>query len=143
MARVGRVRTVMRCCSRCESVQDLSNAEFFSPSVRPLHPVVYASAIVLLLCLFTVIVTYTCHHRYRSLGSAVRPLSTSGGDNGFRIRHSRSVRVSRKFWHMLVNLCFHVSLTVAVFTGGINQIRLASVCQAVSELLRLREASLI
>lgn len=45
---------------------------------------------------------------------------------------SRSVRVSRKFWHMLVNLCFHISLTCGVFVGGINQTRYASVCQAVS-----------
>lgn len=44
----------------------------------------------------------------------------------------RSVHVSRKFWHMLVNLCFHISLTCGVFVGGINQIRYASVCQAVS-----------
>lgn len=36
---------------------------------------------------------------------------------------------------MLINLCFHVSLTFGVFAGGINQTRLASVCQAVSEVL--------
>lgn len=47
-------------------------------------------------------------------------------------RVSRSVRVSRKSWHMLVNLCFHISLTCGVFVGGINQTRYASVCQAVS-----------
>lgn len=40
--------------------------------------------------------------------------------------------MSRKFWHMLVNLCFHISLTCGVFVGGINQTRYASVCQAVS-----------
>uniref|UniRef100_H3CB26 Adhesion G protein-coupled receptor A3 n=1 Tax=Tetraodon nigroviridis TaxID=99883 RepID=H3CB26_TETNG len=90
-------------------LMDLSNVEFFSPSVQPLHPVIYATAIVLLLCLFTIIVTYAYHHR--------------------------SVRVSRKFWHMLINLCFHISLTVGVFAGGINQTRLASVCQAVGILL--------
>lgn len=44
----------------------------------------------------------------------------------------RSVRVSCKFWHMLINLCFHISLTCGVFVGGINQTRYASVCQAVS-----------
>lgn len=44
----------------------------------------------------------------------------------------RSVRVSCKFWHMLINLCFHVSLTCGVFVGGINQTRHASACQAVS-----------
>lgn len=33
---------------------------------------------------------------------------------------------------MLINLCFHVGLTFAVFAGGVNQTRSASVCQAVS-----------
>lgn len=37
--------------------------EFFSPGVQPLHPVIYATAIVLLLCLFAVMATYTLHHR--------------------------------------------------------------------------------
>lgn len=37
---------------------------------------------------------------------------------------------------MLINLCFHVCLTFAVFAGGVNQTRLASVCQAVSAELR-------
>lgn len=36
---------------------------------------------------------------------------------------------------MLINLCLHVSLTFGVFAGGVNQTRLASVCQAVSEVL--------
>lgn len=40
--------------------------EFFSPSIQPLHPVIYATAVVLLLCLVTVIVTYVYHHRYSS-----------------------------------------------------------------------------
>lgn len=44
----------------------------------------------------------------------------------------RSVRISRKYWHMLVNLCLHIFLTCGVFVGGINQTRYASVCQAVS-----------
>lgn len=61
--------TAMKCCGHSEYepcagvVQDLSNVEFFSPSVQPLHPVIYATAIVLLLCLFTIIVTYAYHHR--------------------------------------------------------------------------------
>lgn len=60
----------MKCCDRCEdercacAVQDLSNVEFFSPGVQPLHPVIYATAVVLLLCLLTIVVTYTYHHRY-------------------------------------------------------------------------------
>ncbi|KAM6960179.1 adhesion G protein-coupled receptor A3 [Tautogolabrus adspersus] len=90
-------------------LMDLSSVEYFSPSIQPLHPVIYATAIILLLCLLTVMISYIYHHR--------------------------SVRVSRKFWHMLVNLCFHISLTCGVFVGGINQTRHASVCQAVGILL--------
>ncbi|XP_056225268.1 adhesion G protein-coupled receptor A3 [Seriola aureovittata] len=90
-------------------LMDLSSIEYFSPGIQPLHPVIYATTIILLLSLLTIIVSYIYHHR--------------------------SVRVSRKFWHMLVNLCFHISLTCAVFVGGINQIRYASVCQAVGILL--------
>nr|XP_033465928.1 adhesion G protein-coupled receptor A3 [Epinephelus lanceolatus] len=90
-------------------LMDLSSVEYFSPSIQPLHPVIYATAIILLICLFTIIISYIYHHR--------------------------SVRVSRKFWHMLVNLCFHVSLTCGVFVGGINQTRYASACQAVGILL--------
>uniref|UniRef100_A0A8D3E7R4 Adhesion G protein-coupled receptor A3 n=1 Tax=Scophthalmus maximus TaxID=52904 RepID=A0A8D3E7R4_SCOMX len=77
--------------------------------IVPLHPVIYATTIILLVCLLTIIVSYIYHHR--------------------------SVRVSRKFWHMLVNLCFHISLTCGVFVGGVNQTRYASVCQAVGILL--------
>ncbi|KAM3590882.1 uncharacterized protein V6R79_018217 [Siganus canaliculatus] len=90
-------------------LMDLSSVEYFSPSIQPLHPVIYATAVVLLLCLVTIIVSYIYHHR--------------------------SVRVSRKFWHMLVNLCFHMSLTCGVFVGGINQTRYAGACQAVGILL--------
>uniref|UniRef100_A0A3Q3WEH7 Uncharacterized protein n=1 Tax=Mola mola TaxID=94237 RepID=A0A3Q3WEH7_MOLML len=77
--------------------------------IQPLHPVIYATAIVLLLCLLAIIGSYIYHHR--------------------------SVRVSRKFWHMLVNLCFHMAVTCGIFIGGINQTRYASVCQAVGILL--------
>eukprot|EP00064_Thunnus_orientalis_P012680 superscaffoldBa00001974_g12715 len=90
-------------------LMDLSSVEYFSPSIQPLHPVIYATTIILLLCLLTIIISYIYHHR--------------------------SVRVSRKCWHMLVNLCFHISLTCGVFVGGINQTRHASVCQAVGILL--------
>uniref|UniRef100_A0A7N6B2N6 Adhesion G protein-coupled receptor A3 n=1 Tax=Anabas testudineus TaxID=64144 RepID=A0A7N6B2N6_ANATE len=76
---------------------------------HPLHPVIYATSIILLLCLLTIIISYIYHHK--------------------------SVRVSCKFWHMLINLCFHISLTCGVFVGGINQTRYASVCQAVGILL--------
>ncbi|XP_008434030.1 adhesion G protein-coupled receptor A3 [Poecilia reticulata] len=90
-------------------LMDLNTVEQFSPSIQPLHPVIYATSVILLLCLFTIIISY--------------------------IYHYRSVRVSRKFWHMLVNLCFHMALTCGVFVGGINQTRYASVCQAVGILL--------
>uniref|UniRef100_A0AAX7UWT4 Adhesion G protein-coupled receptor A3 n=1 Tax=Astatotilapia calliptera TaxID=8154 RepID=A0AAX7UWT4_ASTCA len=89
--------------------QDLSAMEYSSPSIKPLHPVIYATTVILLLCLATIIISYIYHHR--------------------------SVRVSRKFWHMLINLCFHISLTCGVFIGGINQTRFSNVCQAVGILL--------
>lgn len=47
--------------------------EFFSPGILPLHPVIYATAVVLLLCLVTVIVTYVYHHRYWSPRLTVTP----------------------------------------------------------------------
>ncbi|KAL0970319.1 hypothetical protein UPYG_G00240380 [Umbra pygmaea] len=90
-------------------LMDLTGVEYFYPSIVPLHPVIYATSVVLLLCLLTIIISYIYHHR--------------------------SVRVSRKFWHMLVNLCLHIFLTLGVFVGGINQTRYASVCQAVGIIL--------
>ncbi|XP_026017632.1 adhesion G protein-coupled receptor A3 [Astatotilapia calliptera] len=90
-------------------LMDLSAMEYSSPSIKPLHPVIYATTVILLLCLATIIISYIYHHR--------------------------SVRVSRKFWHMLINLCFHISLTCGVFIGGINQTRFSNVCQAVGILL--------
>uniref|UniRef100_A0A8D0ACX1 Adhesion G protein-coupled receptor A3 n=1 Tax=Sander lucioperca TaxID=283035 RepID=A0A8D0ACX1_SANLU len=93
----------------CNSLGNYGLLMYLSPSIQPLHPVIYATTIILLICLLTIIISYIYHHR--------------------------SVRVSRKFWHMLVNLCFHISLTCGVFVGGINQTRYASVCQAVGILL--------
>uniref|UniRef100_A0A673VYQ5 Adhesion G protein-coupled receptor A3 n=1 Tax=Salmo trutta TaxID=8032 RepID=A0A673VYQ5_SALTR len=90
-------------------LMDLTGVEYFSPSIEPLHPVIYATAIILLLCLLIIIISYIYHHR--------------------------SVRISRKYWHMLVNLCLHIFLTCGVFVGGINQTRYASVCQAVGIIL--------
>uniref|UniRef100_A0A8C9SS67 Adhesion G protein-coupled receptor A3 n=1 Tax=Scleropages formosus TaxID=113540 RepID=A0A8C9SS67_SCLFO len=88
---------------------DLNGAEFFSSNVELLHPVVYATAIALELCLLAVIISYVCLHR--------------------------SIRISRKGWHMLLNLCLHMLLACGVFIGGINQTRQASVCQAVGIIL--------
>ncbi|XP_036452393.1 adhesion G protein-coupled receptor A3-like [Colossoma macropomum] len=90
-------------------LMDLSRTEFITYSFKPLHPVIYATAIVLVLCLLAIIISYIYHHK--------------------------SVRISKKCWHMLVNLCLHILLTCAAFAGGINQTRYASVCQAVGIVL--------
>ncbi|XP_051546799.1 adhesion G protein-coupled receptor A3 [Myxocyprinus asiaticus] len=90
-------------------LMDLKRTGNDAYSFKPLHPVIYATAIVLVLCLLSVIVSY--------------------------IYHNKSVRISKKCWHMLVNLCLHILLTCAVFVGGINQSYNASVCQAVGIVL--------
>nr|XP_027795134.1 adhesion G protein-coupled receptor A2 isoform X2 [Marmota flaviventris] len=70
-----------------------------------LHPVVYPCTALLLLCLFSTIITYILNHS--------------------------SIHVSRKGWHMLLNLCFHMAMTSAVFAGGITLTNYQMVCQAV------------
>uniref|UniRef100_A0A2K6FMH9 Adhesion G protein-coupled receptor A2 n=1 Tax=Propithecus coquereli TaxID=379532 RepID=A0A2K6FMH9_PROCO len=70
-----------------------------------LHPVVYPCTALLLLCLFSTIITYILNHS--------------------------SIHVSRKGWHMLLNLCFHMAMTSAVFVGGITLTNYRTVCQAV------------
>ncbi|KAM9827857.1 adhesion G protein-coupled receptor A3 [Neosynchiropus ocellatus] len=90
-------------------LMDLSGVEYTSASNQPLHPFIYATSIILLLCLLTIIISYIYHHR--------------------------TVLVSRKCWHMLVNLCLHMVLTCGVFVGGINQTHNTSVCQAVGIVL--------
>nr|XP_036859641.1 adhesion G protein-coupled receptor A2 isoform X3 [Manis javanica] len=70
-----------------------------------LHPVVYPCTALLLLCLFSTIITYILNHS--------------------------SIRVSRKSWHMLLNLCFHMAMTSAIFAGGITLTNYQTVCQAV------------
>ncbi|XP_029114813.1 adhesion G protein-coupled receptor A3-like isoform X2 [Scleropages formosus] len=75
---------------------DASGAELFPQATPMLHPVVYATAAILLLCLLAVISSYICHHR--------------------------SVRISRKSWHMLVNLCLHILLSCVVYVGGVTQV---------------------
>ncbi|KAL4604749.1 putative G-protein coupled receptor 125 [Arapaima gigas] len=95
----------------CNSLNnyDLGGTEYFSSGVRLLHPVVYATAVVLELCLLAVVVSYVFLHR--------------------------SVRISRKAWHMLLNLCLHLFLICGVFIGGINQTQHVRVCQAVGIIL--------
>lgn len=44
-------------------LQDLSAVEYFSPSIQPLHPVIYATSVIVLLCLLTIIVSYIYHHK--------------------------------------------------------------------------------
>ncbi|XP_069833564.1 adhesion G protein-coupled receptor A3 [Dendropsophus ebraccatus] len=90
-------------------LMDLTGAEIYTHPVTLLHPVVYASAVVLLLCLLLMIISYLYYHSV--------------------------IRVSLKTWHMLVNLSLHIFLTCAVYVGGINQTRNARVCQAIGILL--------
>ncbi|XP_064203569.1 adhesion G protein-coupled receptor A2 [Anguilla rostrata] len=73
--------------------------------VEVLHPVVYTCTAVLLLCLFTIIITHILHHS--------------------------SIHISRKSWHTLLNICFHIAMTTAVFAGGITLTSYPVVCQAV------------
>uniref|UniRef100_A0A3B4XI57 Adhesion G protein-coupled receptor A2 n=1 Tax=Seriola lalandi dorsalis TaxID=1841481 RepID=A0A3B4XI57_SERLL len=74
-------------------------------SVRVLHPVVYACTAVLLFCLFTIIITHILHHS--------------------------SIHISRKSWHTLLNTCFHIAMTTAIYAGGISLTSYPVVCQAV------------
>lgn len=88
-----------------------------SPSVpvEVLHPVIYTCTAVLLLCLFTIIITYILHHS--------------------------SIRITRKSWHTLLNTSFHVAMTSAVFAGGITLTGYPIVCQAVGIVLHYSSLS--
>ncbi|XP_020848188.1 adhesion G protein-coupled receptor A3 isoform X2 [Phascolarctos cinereus] len=88
---------------------DLTGSEIYSQPADLLHPVVYATSIILLLNLLMINVSYIYHHSL--------------------------IRISLKSWHMLVNLCFHIFLTCGVFVGGITQTKNASICQAVGIIL--------
>ncbi|MEE6462389.1 hypothetical protein FKM82_001575 [Ascaphus truei] len=89
-------------------LMDLTGTEVYIHPISLLHPVVYASAVVLLLCLLMLIISYLYYHSL--------------------------IRVSLKSWHMLVNLCIHIFLTCAVFVGGVTQTN-TSICQAIGILL--------
>ncbi|XP_066570553.1 adhesion G protein-coupled receptor A2 [Amia ocellicauda] len=100
--------SVLRCShfSNYAVLQELP--EFPSPPAAPmevLHPMVYTCTALLLLCLFTIIITHILHHS--------------------------SVHISRKSWHTLLNMCFHIAMTTAVFAGGITLTSYPIVCQAV------------
>ncbi|XP_057213521.1 adhesion G protein-coupled receptor A2 isoform X1 [Triplophysa rosa] len=84
-------------------------------SVEVLHPVIYTCTAVLLLCLFTIIITYILHHS--------------------------SIRITRKSWHTLLNTCFHIAMTSAVFAGGITLTGYPIVCQAVGIVLHYSSLS--
>lgn len=86
-----------------QEVPDFPNSS--SISVTVLHPVVYACTAVLLLCLFTIIITHILHHS--------------------------SIHISRKSWHTLLNTCFHIAMTTAIYAGGIGLTGYPLVCQAV------------
>ncbi|XP_053258357.1 adhesion G protein-coupled receptor A3 [Podarcis raffonei] len=81
----------------------------YAQAVDLLHPVIYASAVILLMCLLMIKVSY--------------------------IYHRSVIRISLKSWHMLVNLSFHIFLTCVMFVGGITQSKNASICQAVGIIL--------
>ncbi|KAM7168416.1 adhesion G protein-coupled receptor A3 isoform 2-T3 [Macrochelys suwanniensis] len=90
-------------------LMDLAGGEIYTQPAALLHPVIYATSIVLLMCLLMIIVSYIYHHGV--------------------------IRISVKSWHMLVNLSFHIFLTCVMFIGGITQIKSTSICQAVGIIL--------
>lgn len=52
--------------------------------------------------------------------------------NNFYIYYFSSVHISRKNWHTLLNTCFHIAMTTAIYAGGIRLNNYPVVCQAVS-----------
>lgn len=43
-----------------------------------------------------------------------------------------SIYISRKSWHTLLNTCFHIAMTSAIYAGGISLTSYPVVCQAIS-----------
>ncbi|CAM9186935.1 unnamed protein product, partial [Lampetra planeri] len=100
--------STMRCSllSNYAVLQEVPDFHNTPPAnVRVLHPVVYACTALLLLCLFTIIITHILHHS--------------------------SIHISRKSWHTLLNTCFHIAMTTAIYAGGISLTSYPVVCQAV------------
>ncbi|XP_048368574.1 adhesion G protein-coupled receptor A2 isoform X1 [Sphaerodactylus townsendi] len=97
-------------------LMELSNfpRESQSPT-EVLHPVIYTCTAILLLCLFATIITYIVNHS--------------------------AIHISRKCWHMLLNLCFHIAMTSAVFAGGITLTNYLVICQAVGIILHYSSLS--
>nr|XP_033804665.1 adhesion G protein-coupled receptor A2 [Geotrypetes seraphini] len=80
-----------------------------------LHPIIYTCTAVLLLCLFATIIIYIVNHSV--------------------------IHISRKGWHMLLNLCFHIAMTSAVFAGGITLANYLVICQVVGIILHYSSLS--
>jgi len=59
------------------------------------------------------------------------PLRAGQELTGARCASSSTILIPRKGWHMLLNLCFHIAMTAAVFAGGITLTGYLIVCQAV------------
>ncbi|NWV35677.1 AGRA2 protein, partial [Grantiella picta] len=106
-------------CRHLSNVAVLMELSGFPSEVRGavevLHPAMYTCTAVLLLCLFTTIITYIIHHG--------------------------TILIPRKGWHMLLNLCFHIAMTAAVFAGGITLTGYRAVCQAVGIILHYSSLS--
>ncbi|XP_048474477.1 adhesion G protein-coupled receptor A2-like [Rhincodon typus] len=97
-------------------LKKISNHPALAPgAIQVLHPIIYSCTVVLLVCLFIAIISYILKHN--------------------------TIRVSRKNWHMLLNLWFHISMTCAVFTGGINQTEYGLICQVIGIVLHYSSLS--
>ncbi|XP_035671784.1 adhesion G protein-coupled receptor A3-like [Branchiostoma floridae] len=79
--------------------------------LEPLHPVVYAGSALCILGLLATLFTY--------------------------IIFRRNIKIPRRNFHMLINLCLNVSLGCAAFTGGVNRIYNEKVCQGVGIVIHL------
>ncbi|NXN97770.1 AGRA2 protein, partial [Rhinopomastus cyanomelas] len=106
-------------CRHLSNVAVLMELSGFPREVRGaaevLHPALYSCTALLLLCLFTTIITYIVNHG--------------------------TILIPRKGWHMLLNLCFHIAMTAAVFAGGITLTGYLLVCQAVGIILHYSSLS--
>ncbi|KAI8492831.1 hypothetical protein Bbelb_294280 [Branchiostoma belcheri] len=97
-------------------LQDLKNPNggwyphLYGP-LEPLHPVVYAGSALCILGLLATLFTY--------------------------IIFRRNIKIPRRNFHMLINLCLNVSLGCAAFTGGVNRIYNEKVCQGVGIVIHL------
>ncbi|MCI4381174.1 hypothetical protein PGIGA_G00248810 [Pangasianodon gigas] len=110
--------STLRCTvlSNYAVLQEVPDFPGLAPApVEVLHPVVYTCTAALLLCLFTIIFTYILHHS--------------------------SIRITRKSWHTLLNTCFHIAMTTAVFAGGITLTSHPIACQTVGIVLHYSSLS--